>query len=165
IASATTGGRAWILGVRQYWDYLALRWNQLIVQYDLYSQLRALEGLQRSSDDLAARLSAWWLRHRAKDAHAAAAAMPVAARKRGGPLENKRARMYACVLASFAALGLWQVRKANRRTEAKEIAEYRRFLSRMARHGFPKRASETGREYARRLGRERPDQEPAAGGI
>jgi protein-glutamine gamma-glutamyltransferase len=152
--------QSWRHEVRQYWDYLGFQWDRLIIEYDLYSQIKALQTLQHSSETANTAFSRWWQRHFANLSRSKP-------QSRGEePALHSSGRLSrpwtaALLLASLGAASFFWKRKA-RTPEDQAVLAYRRFLSWIARQGFPKKPSETAREFFKRLREERPAHAPRA---
>ncbi len=133
--------------LRQYGDYLSLEWNRLVIQYDLYSQVRAYESLKGTSGRFGSALFSWWspiqfrLTHLRKQNIQREAETGEAVRF---PL--KRGTAFALALAS-----VWLLAQKRHASGDPQIRFYNRFLARMARKGHSKAPQETGWEFARRL--------------
>ena len=129
--------------LREYDDYLSLLWSQFVIQYDLYTQIRAYENLKGVSSRLA---SAWTVEapkfrfsfHRPKTAGR-------------NPLIG-----LGLLLALSAMSLLFLSRRSSHVAGDPVVRFYTLFLERMARTGHPKQPSETGREFAARLARALP---------
>ena len=159
-APENTDQRSWTLSLRQYWNYLELKWNQLVIQYDLYAQLRALEGIQRTSDQASDRLANWWRgRERKRQA------IPAVHFKKDF-VQSIRRHASVGLFALAAGFIIVSIRRRWMETPSHAVSErvaaYQRFLKKMAREGFPKHASETGLDYVRRMRIERPDKSEQA---
>src|SRR6266700_5953315 len=107
----------------------------MIIQYDLYSQMKAIETIKGT----------WWphVQLRFHDAKT----------KEGTPLHGKEIAIFLGL--STAALLLF-IRPRGSSFET-PIRFYNRFLERMARAGHPKAPQETGWEFAHRLAAEKPE--------
>jgi transglutaminase-like putative cysteine protease len=139
--------------LRQYWDFLGYRWNRLVVQYDLYAQMRAFQSLRSSSDRVNHRLGRWLDRWRWRNARRPTSAD--ASRRdgtSGAPIPWKGLLIVVAITAAFALRARLRPDR-----EPRAVERYRRFLRRMAREGFPKSPTETGREFALRLVASRPE--------
>jgi len=155
----SAGARPWTVSLRQYWDYLTLEWERLVIQYDLYAQLRALEGLRHSSDQTGRELARWWGKY--FQPWRKIPASPDAADASGGFFSTRaRSALPAGIfgLAALSGFFLFKRRRAPSDSDRDLITDYRRFLRRMAQSGCPKAPSETAWEYAARLDDERPEQ-------
>ncbi len=143
--------RRWLYKLEQYWDFCNLEWARLVIQYDLYSQLRALEHLRHSSEKLND-----WVSKRWPDS-AQRPGLRVNPEISSSPLSWKQIRAVLMGLAISAA-GLWVFmgRRLRIHDPSPEVRAYRRWLQRMERAGLAKGRGETGQEFARRLSAARP---------
>ncbi|OGR90885.1 MAG: hypothetical protein A2992_03285 [Elusimicrobia bacterium RIFCSPLOWO2_01_FULL_59_12] len=143
----------WLRRLQENWEVLNFKWNQLVIEYDLYSQVKTLQDIQSNTHRMNAAISGWIDKHL------------MGSRRRGGPFGESseseeptgRSLPWAPMLAAVilaSVLGLWRIRTHSAAADP-AIAFYKKFLVRMARKGFPKHPSETGWEYAERL-RQRP---------
>lgn len=133
-------GRAW-LGMRQRWDYMSLKWNRYIVEYDLYSQVRAFQSFQESSSSM----EEWihrWRSQGSEDPQSLSS--------------TNRLPWRWIIMLIFLPIALLPIFFWKRPTTPADF--YRRFLSQMARRGIEKRPSETGLEFAARASRALPPQ-------
>jgi protein-glutamine gamma-glutamyltransferase len=144
--------RPWFSPLRQYWDYLQLRWNRLVVEYDLNAQVQVVDHLRHSSDRLNQRMGGWFRRDP----------------KRGREAESPGATglgTFVGLLGIGLVIALGSLgfrRRRYSREDDPRIAFYLRFLHEMERAGVGKEPVETGQEYAQRLSRLKPDKAPLA---
>ncbi len=136
----------WLVRLQENWDYVNYTWDKLVIQYDLYSQVRVLEDLQRGSNRMNEKATAWinQLQSLFRLSHPLESGLRAKKRLRFFPL---LALLSIVGLLTAIALHFWRRRKAI----DPSIAFYVQFLSRMAQKGYPKAPYETGLEYAARL--------------
>lgn len=151
----------WLLAVRQYWDFLGLKWNRAIIEYDLYSQLRIVHDMQNASNRINNSFSKIFDRITFMHFTPSSSNFFKEAKRRRW---NKIHAVAGVALASMALLLLREYhRKSLGATSTKDaIAFYQKFLYEMARTGFPKTPSETGLEFAKRLLETHPSPPPSA---
>jgi transglutaminase-like putative cysteine protease len=147
-------GRRWFQKARQYWDYVGLTWDRLVIDYDLYAQLRAFERVRNSSENASESLGRWW----------AAKRRGADERSSSGTSEGPELPMWLVLLTTAGVLALtWA---ASRRVLAKPaeraVQDYQRFLRKMARQGLSKRLEETPHEFLARIQQSDPSLHPAA---
>jgi hypothetical protein len=155
----TASPSAFFLRLRQYNDYLNLLWNQFVIQYDLYSQIRAFENIKGFSSRLAAAWSVEWpkfifsFRHRFTGTPSAAGG--------GRGTAGYAPLVELGLLLALAAVGLSFLSHRSPAAGGAPVRFYARFLERMARAGHPKDPAETGLEFADRLARAIPGEREA----
>jgi hypothetical protein len=120
---------------RQYWDYVSYQWNRLIIQYDLYAQVKAIETIKGT----------WWPRVQWHFDGRARQSIPSA----HGSASWSWKSVAAFVGLSAAAVFLFWRPHASKSDAP--IRFYQQFLDEMTRAGHPKNTAETGWEYAERL--------------
>jgi hypothetical protein len=154
--------RLWRLHLRETWDYLGYEWNRIVIEYDLYSQLRAWERLRSHSDRLGGRWSREWMRWRNHLLHTSAHETSSGdnATEASDPNTSKGSKVSTAigVLIRVALLSLLIAvgyRKAVR-TEVPDF--YLRFLRKMSRSGVAKEDAETAAEFAYRAVQRLPKQ-------
>ncbi len=136
------------LAVRQYWDYVGLRWDKLVIEYDLYAQVRAYENVRAASDKINGRLSQWWSRWFNP---------PVPDRASERAVDRHRMTRHPWTKVVDSSLILIVLAVAVRRMFRRDgdddpaVRHYRRWLNRLARRGVPKNGYETGWEFAKRV--------------
>jgi len=147
--------RLWSLRFRQTWDYLQYQWNRLIVEYDLYAQLRAWEKLRSRSDRVSASWSRWlshWNHaHRSKTSNVSSSE-PVTS-----STESFFQRMKAWIrwpqtffiLALLLSVSFYAARYSAK-NDSEVPAFYTQFLRRMAQQGLEKKPTETAEEFSHR---------------
>jgi len=142
-SSSNALARGW-LGVRQGWDYLSLKWNAYVVEYDLHTQVQAIQKIQESPLRFEQWMNRWTMSR-----------TPDETQQSVRPDRLLRPVFYAILALLFLSM-LYRISRPRRPEDF-----YRRFLNRMARQGYPKAASETGWEYAERLYRRFPEKSTA----
>jgi hypothetical protein len=155
-ATEPSAGRNLLHELAQYWDYFGLMWNRFVIQYDLYSQVRAFENLRGTSGRLGAAVSNWWSRWdmRLHPYHHATNALSDENRDRSLPIPYKN----LAIFATLVLISLFLIQRRRYSSANSAIRFYEQFLEQMAHTGFPKRTSETGWEFAQRLGSARPQE-------
>lgn len=139
---------------QQYWDYAGYQWTRLVMQYDMTSQLRALERLRSRSDRLAGMLERFRIRWPLPGARVP----PEESKRDGGPKHfpwgpaGAGLGLLALILAALVVAA----RRSTRRGGMQVPARYRRFLRRMAARGMPRLPAETAHEFAQRVSRKLP---------
>jgi len=136
--------------LQQYWDYLGFKWDKLVVEYDLYAQIKALESVRDTSEKLNNRIAQWWGKR------PGGKTQPSAGWK---PSRWIRPLGWLLILPLF----FWVFTRRHRAdslTEETAVKRYRWMLKQLARKGMPKESSETGWEFARRVVARWPDQSP-----
>jgi protein-glutamine gamma-glutamyltransferase len=133
----------------QYWELIQFQWSRLVLDYDLYAQIRTFVRLRESSDRATMALAGWWQRHAPRLAKASSPA-PAPGHLLKKPWTDGSIAIMLCLLAV-----LWKRHRAALAADA-SITSYRRFLGAMARRGVAKEAFETGREFAERACRAHP---------
>lgn len=150
-AASLRGARIWWLRARETWDYLDYQWNRLIIEYDVYAQLRALARLHPTNDRGNRRWDGSWNRWnprlRGNAAQESADSADVAI--------GKRVKLLAIGGGLFLLI-LLIGRTRQHRTRSDIPAFYVRFLRRMNRAGVAKQRSETAAEFAQRAVRQLP---------
>ncbi len=127
----------WLMA-KQRWDYLSLQWNKIILEYDMYSQLRTLEHLKTQSFG--------WSLVGKEDKR-------IQPTRRHSPRRSLPA--FRVVFYFTGALFLTGIFYWACKPHTPEAA-YLRFLKRMSKMGVPKTPSETALEFARRAQLARP---------
>ncbi len=142
--AAVSTGRQWMLELRKNWEFVNYQWARLVIEYDLYSQLRTVEDMQSRTALVNAQFGRWLhRRHRERE---------VDAEKKRNPFSTMPFTAYGIVLSAITVLGLvFFFRWRQVSPYDAEIAFYQKFLEQMARKGVPKKAFETGHEYVQRL--------------
>jgi transglutaminase-like putative cysteine protease len=135
--------------LQQYWDYLSLQWNRCVIQYDLYSQVRAYERIKGNSDRYGQALYSWWNKFQSSwtSAHSPQKIQTDHQQGEGANIPYLR-------IAAFFSLALgtvWLFAQKRLASGDPKTRFYSRFLERMARAGHPKALHETGWEFAQRL--------------
>jgi len=149
-----TRHRSLLVRVGQYWDYFNLQWNRFVIQYDLYSQIKAFENLKGTTDRFGSFLAHGWttvgryMKHPSTDSSAGSFHGGLSAFQ----IYWKRILFFLLILVSGIRLLGGKMLSSN-----SAWAFYLRFLRDMSRNGIPKHSWETGMEYADRLKREKPD--------
>jgi len=133
---------------QQYWDYLGFKWDKLVVEYDLYAQIKALESVRDTSEKVNNRIAQWWWK------------------RTGGKTQPSpgskhrrwiRPLCWALILPLFFLVFTLRHRSGSL-CEDTAVRRYRGILQQFARKGMPKKLSETGWEFARRVIARWPDQ-------
>jgi len=144
----------WLLRAQEYWEFLNYRWNRLVIEYDLYSQMKVVEDIHDRSNRMNAAVSRW-LEKPFFNWHSDANSPGESSSAHRGMAWGVGALTFlvvsgvlGIVRALFVRLSLHR-RSSIRRDPS--IDFYRQFLEKMARAGHPKIASETGWEYVHRL--------------
>lgn len=145
--TSSASARRWH-SVRQYMDYMGLKWNNWVIQYDLYAQLRAFERVRRSSESLNDQVAVWMSRPR--KGSSSITEPTVTSSKQSLPY--KTLLFFAVLLASAGAYA----RPRTPSSLPNSARDYLSFLNRMARRGHTRRPEETGLEFAQRMEREDP---------
>jgi protein-glutamine gamma-glutamyltransferase len=131
-----------LIRLQENWDYANFHWDRLVIQYDLYSQIKMAEGIQERSSRM--EFGAEKNVERNDQALAGKVAM-------GG---------FVTLLLGMGGIIIgWRL---HRRKDAVDpaIVFYQRFLVRMEKKGFPKKRWETGMEFANRLPKSERDPNP-----
>lgn len=145
-SAVLTVEKGWGYAMRLSWDYVEYKWTKLVIQYDLYAQIRAFENIRGTSDRWGTTLSQWWgkktgrLRWHWKTLERTSEDID-------SPIMPRPRVLLWFILASLAAVA-WVYA---RHQQHKPLRFYVDFLARMEREGFPKQASETGMEFVQRL--------------
>jgi transglutaminase-like putative cysteine protease len=141
---ATTASHSLFLTrLKEYDDYLSLLWDQFVIQYDLYAQIRTLENVRSFSNRFASTWNVRW------------PAWRYSFRGRSGSVSHLPAIAWGLPL-TLAVFGVLFWFQKSRSAGDPSIRFYILFLERMARAGHPRRPEETGWEYASRLTHQRP---------
>lgn len=149
-AGATAARRRW-QSVRQYWDYMGLKWNRFVIQYDLYSQLRAFEKLRSSSEKMNTGISRWF--------SGGSKRIEPNASNREDSEESNPFPFRGLIVVAMVGAAFWFIgRKQSRLHKSPAVTDYERFLRQMAQQGSIKGATETGWEFAHRAASEHPEQ-------
>jgi protein-glutamine gamma-glutamyltransferase len=127
--------------LQQYWDYLSYQWNRFVIQYDLYSQIKAFETVKGT----------WWPHLQLRFHHRRAPSNTESEKGASATTHFPWKKSAVFILLSGSAWLLFTRHRASS-LEA-PIRFYHRFLQQMAREGHPKAPHETGWEYAARLQR------------
>jgi hypothetical protein len=154
-ASAARARLGW-LRIRETWDYLGYQWDRLIIEYDLYAQLRAWEHVRSRSDRVGTRWLAWWTHWRTHHP-----GQTEASPSNKSP-NDKPAHHWPWPLTAGLGMSLFIAGWITVRRSAKSAVPvfYLRFLRRMARLGFERKSFETAAEFAQRAARQLPKQAP-----
>lgn len=154
-APGSLSHRRWLTLFEQYIVYFDLQWNRFVIQYDLYSQIRAFETLKGASGRWGTVLSRWWSKIERPFHHPRGFTSATAQDE--SSLVN---RFPAIKIGAFSFLALISVFliKQHRTSCDSAILFYSRFLKKMERAGCPKQSWETGEEFAVRLMRQKPEQ-------
>jgi hypothetical protein len=156
-----TGGSgikiSWSRTAAEYWDYLDLKWNQFVIQYDLYAQLRAFENIRSSSDQFGVKLFQWWFHHRPHASQSPAGRQASGAEKGFRDFQQFKWLLLWGLL--IAGVSWWSFARRDPFDVSTTVGQYGQFLRRMARAGCPKNFYETGWEFAERVSARWPDQE------
>lgn len=142
--SAPTTQR-WLSQVQQQWEFLNYHWARLVIEYDLYSQVRTVQEIQSNTQRMNNALTAWIDRHLMGRGEGTAESREQGAEKHRGVLG-----LIVLVVGLLAGGFFISLRKRKALLDPR-ILFYKKFLDYMARQGFPKNTTETGWEYARRL--------------
>jgi hypothetical protein len=143
----TTGGamlaRRWQLRLQENWEYLNYQWDRMVIQYDLYSQVKVVEDIQSNTNKVNSTVGGWI------DKYLMGFKRPTDDRRL---TRADRHVVFFFLLTAVVGL-LWFLSRRGHRSEKDDpaIAFYQKFLTQMAHKGFPKSQSETGWEYVRRL--------------
>jgi hypothetical protein len=145
-AASVASTQRWMLRIRERWEYVNFQWNRLVIEYDLYSQIRVVQDIQTNTNRMNAWMGTW------ADRHLMGFRRPGPDR-RGRPPQARTSTLFRFgSFTVFAGLIAWVSTIWRRRSgHDPAIAFYRRYLARMARRGYPKASSETGWEYVERL--------------
>jgi transglutaminase-like putative cysteine protease len=150
LPSASSSSR-WLQKLQTYWDYTSLQWDQFVIEYNLYSQIKILQDLQLSAN----RFDVWWsgpLVRRLLHLYTWRNEKTFRTSQNNASSPHHGALLLSILFAALIALTLSPRRRsAQRSSNDRAIAFYQKFLQEMARRGFPKAPSETGWEFARRL--------------
>jgi hypothetical protein len=57
-----SSAQQWQFQIQQYWGYLNYQWARLVIDYDLYSQWKTVDELQRRTSLTNAQFGRWWSR-------------------------------------------------------------------------------------------------------
>jgi hypothetical protein len=136
-------GQLWRLRLQETWGYLNFQWNRLVIEYDLYSQVKVAEDIQSNTRKVNATIGGWIDKYFMGSKETSSEP-----RTQSSGLST----VYVLGTGGILLIGLigWKLRRRAAATDA-SIAFYQKFLNDMARKGFPKSPSETGWEYAERL--------------
>jgi protein-glutamine gamma-glutamyltransferase len=144
-ASGSGPNRRWYHGLRQYWDYVGLKWDRLVIDYDLYAQLRAFERVRNSSVKANQSVAGWWERYRRKGA---TQSEPGRQTSEGAGIPRSLWAFAGLVAIVGIGLGLRHRAPSN---ESKAVRDYQRFVARLGRRGLQKGSSETAAEFLARV--------------
>lgn len=147
-AAAVASQRRWLHTLREWWDYAGLTWNGVVIEYDLYAQVRTLEALRSTSDPWREKWKQWRQNAVQSPNHAT------------WRILRPGRKAAAALVCGFLIAGLIFWRRGEDAENA-DVRLYKRFLNRMAKAGYPKRPHETGWEFAQRLALSIPDKEAA----
>lgn len=134
--------------IEQYWDYLGFKWNKLVVEYDLYAQIKALDSVRDTSEKLNNRVAQWWEKL-------------TSSKKLRSSKPNHRWWRRSFFWSLILPLFFWvftRRHKSGSSAEDAAVRRYRRLLLQLAKKGMPKGSAETGWEFARRVVARWPDQ-------
>jgi hypothetical protein len=136
----------WLGRLQENWQYVNYQWDRLVIEYDLYSQVKVVEDLQSRTNRLNGVIGGWIDKHlmgfRKPDSGLSA--------PDSGLKKPIGVFTFALIVSILIALIFFGVRRRTLSVDP-TVAFYKKFLDRMARKGFPKAPSETGWEYAERL--------------
>jgi protein-glutamine gamma-glutamyltransferase len=144
-ADPSAAGQLWRVRAQEMWGYLNYHWDRLVIEYDLYSQVKVAEDIQSNTRKVNAMIGGWtdkylmgWKKNNSE---------------LSTPNSAGKTNVYLIGAAGLLLIGGmlgWGLRKRKPPVD-RSIAFYQKFLDEMARKGFPKSSSETGWEYAERL--------------
>jgi hypothetical protein len=136
--------------------YLDLQWNRFVIQYDLYSQIKAFENLKGTSGQLGSfladrltKMQYWFGRWRGVRETGRTPPLNAAS-----PFPWRKSAMV--IFITFVSS--WVFVHGRRGSGDAAIRFYAQYLNRMSRAGHPKHPGETGQEFAERLSVHWPEQ-------